>query len=211
MKKIITLLILCFFNIVNGQNSKEYFTIKAGANNAFFSGKSANWKGGVGYQIGLSCTIPLSEKFSFSPELDYIRIHANSNRTEIWPYYGNYYITVEEKLKMSIISLPLLLKYNVNEHFNIQLGPQINYIAYAARERTNKFDSEKPNAYIKDFDLGPSLGVAYNFSSKWLIEAHYFLGMMNVDQNPGSFNKGSATNTDVGKMSVANISIGYRL
>ncbi len=211
MKKIILLFIIAVVNSVTAQDRKERFTIKAGANTAFFSGKQANWKGGIGYQIGLACEIPLSDKISFIPEIDYIRIHANSNRTEIWPYYGNYYITVEEKLKMSIISLPLLLKYNISQHFNLQLGPQINYIAYAARERTNKFDSEKPNAYIKDFDLGPSLGIAYNITSKWLVEAHCFVGLLNVDKNPGDFNKGSATNTDIGKMSIANVSIAYRL
>lgn len=210
MKKMILIILLTVINSVSAQDVKERFTIKAAANSAFFSGNKSNWKGGVGYQIGLSCAIPLTKKLSFSPELDYVRIHANSNRTEIWPYYGNYYITVEEQLRMSIISLPLLFKYQMGNHFNLQLGPQINYIAYANRERTSKFDSEKPNAYIKDFDFGPSLGLGYHLTSKWSIEAHYFLGLLNLDQNPGAFNA-APTNTDLGKMSIANLSIGYQL
>lgn len=210
MKKLLLISCLILINSVNSQNPlKEKFIIKAGGNYGFYTGDIAQWKGTVSYMVGLACEIPITEKLSIQPEINFTRLLANSERTEIWPYNGYYYVTIEEKLRTSVISLPLMVKYKIGEKFNLQLGPQLNYIAAVERERPEKYITDKPNAYTKEFDFGPAFGVGFDLNSKFSIEAKYYYGLMDLDKNPGTFN--SSTNSDIGNMSICSINFGYKL
>lgn len=205
MKKALLVFCIGFLNLMNAQEHKEQFIVKAGTNTGFYSGKKSNWEGKMSYSIGIACEIPLSGKISFDPEINFARLNSESNRSEIWAGRN---VTVVEKLKLSVISVPLIFKYNLYDKFKIQAGPQISYVAFAERERNNE-KSEKPNAYIKDFDFGPCFGLSYSFTPKISVEARCFLGMADLDKNAGSFNV--STNSDIGKINMLSLTLGYNL
>lgn len=209
MKKIAVLFLISFNYIFSQTNTDCKVFIKTGINTAFYSGSISKWKGRPSYSISLGYQVPLNKKISIQPEIQYNRLNADSERTEFWPYYGNTYVTIEEKLKLSIISLPITFKYEVCSNFFVIAGPQLNYISFAERERPNKYITEKPNAYIKEFDFGPKLGFEYDFKSNFFIEVNYFHGLLSLDKNPNTFNSNS-TNSNLGNLSIATLNLGYK-
>ncbi len=65
------------------------------------------------------------------------------------------------------IQVPLLAEFGLSEKFNAVFGPSIGFIL-------NTEEGEK------SLNLGAALGLSYNISSKFLVEARYVLGLSNL-------------------------------
>jgi len=87
------------------------------------------------------------------------------------------------------IQAPVLVKYNLAESFNILAGPNFGFL----------LDSSDG---IKSFNLAVDLGVSYDISEDFLIEARYDYGLTNLLENGDSSNSIKLSNFQVG--------IGYR-
>ena len=92
------------------------FIIKAGANFSLYTSEVAKWEGNVSYNIGIGYEIPLTEKFYIQPELNYFRLNADAGKKEIW---RDQQITIGDELRVSIIAIPLIFKYNIFNKFDI--------------------------------------------------------------------------------------------
>ena len=75
-------------------------------------------------------------------------------------------IDIEPSLLVSIVDdltalyIPVMAKYNISDQFNLQAGPQINYIL------EDNFDQGA-------FGLDLALGAAFNITEQFFVEARY--------------------------------------
>ncbi|MEM8928249.1 MAG: outer membrane beta-barrel protein [Bacteroidota bacterium] len=96
----------------------------------------------------------------------------DSSDSELGLFFGGGYnfeiseeIDIEPSLLFSIVDdltslyIPVMAKYNISEKFNVQAGPQINYLL-----------EDLPDG---EFGLDFAFGGAYNIDSNWFLEARY--------------------------------------
>ena len=181
------------------------FIIKAGANFSLYTSEVAKWEGNVSYNIGIGYEIPLTEKFYIQPELNYFRLNADAGKKEIW---RDQQITIGDELRVSIIAIPLIFKYKFYENFEIELGPQLDYISNVSRSRNDGVDKEKPERRVKDFGYGITGGLSYNITKKIGANIRYHYGLSEMDERPGIYL--AYTDSDIGKLSFASLSLFYK-
>ena len=182
------------------------FIIKAGANFSLYTSEVAKWEGNVSYNIGIGYEIPLTEKFYIQPELNFYRLTADAGKKENWQNQPQ--ITIGDELKLSVIAIPLMFKYKFYENFEIELGPQLDYISNVSRSRNDGVDKEKPERRVKDFGYGITGGLSYNITQKFGANLRYYFGLTEVDERPGYYL--AYTDADLGKMSFASLSLFYK-
>lgn len=96
----------------------------------------------------------------------------DSSDSELGFFFGGGYnfevseeIDIEPSLLFSIVDdltslyIPVMAKYKISEKFNIQAGPQINYLL-----------EDLPDG---EFGLDLAFGGAFNIDSNWFVEARY--------------------------------------
>lgn len=167
--------------------------LKAGVNLANqkyeLDGISASPDALTSFHIGAYVNIAASEKFSVQPELLFNSVGAKTS------FGGDDY-----KLKMSYISLPVMLKFNPAPIFNVQVGPQFGFLMSAKAE-----DEDVKDGY-KGLDLGAAIGAGVDLPMGLSFTARYVLGLSNIADS------GDDDGEDVTvKNNVLQISIGYKL
>lgn len=184
----------------------DSFIIKAGANFSLYTSEVAKWEGNVSYNIGIGYEIPLTEKFYIQPELNFYRLTADAGKKENWQNQPQ--ITIGDELRVSIIAIPLIFKYNIFNKFDIELGPQLNYISNISRTRNDGVEKEKVDSRVNNFDFGITGGLSYNITQKFGANLRYYFGLTEVDERPGYYL--AYTDADLGKMSFASLSLFYK-
>jgi len=174
---VITISLIC---VINAQNDREEsskswnFGTRAGYINYDLRADNTSLKNGQGYYAGLFLEKHISEKWAFQLETNY-------------NYSG-----------FSTLHLPLLLKYNLSERFQLYTGPQLDFSF-----EQNSYDEDFKN---KRFGASMVLGVQYNIDTHWLIDARYNYGVTNqfpVYQRVGS-------TIEYGKKGSFTIGFGYK-
>jgi hypothetical protein len=138
----------------------------------------------AGFQIGLYLVGNLSEKLAVQPELVFSGFGANGD---------------DGDLKMNYLSIPVLLRYNINEMINIHAGPQFGILMSA------KGDDDDVKDLYNGADIGLAIGLGLDFG-KFNAGARYYQGMTNVASD--DFTLGSdlkATNSAI------QLVVGYKL
>ncbi|SDI50083.1 Outer membrane protein beta-barrel domain-containing protein [Winogradskyella thalassocola] len=125
------------------------FGIKGGLNFTFFNVEEANFGENsdvqLGFYAGCFADFEIENDFHLQPELLFIRL-------------GDF----------KFLNAPLYLKYNINDDFNILVGPSLNYF----------FDFF--NAKLK---VRADLGFAYNLTSKLDLHMKYTIGFEEISPN----------------------------
>jgi len=112
------------------------------------------------------------------------------------PYEGNGNYTQ----KMSAFLVPILAKYNFNNHIHIEAGPQMGWIYRSWIEYDYEDDlgnsvliKENNKEVINWFDMGVAGGVGYRLLNGlgWTISARYYYGLTNVYKNKSGTNNNS--------------------
>lgn len=143
MKKIIlTVLAVFAFSVTNAQDMK--FGVKAGADML-----SAKFDGGgsvsaTGFFVGGFLEFGLADKFSLQPGL-------------------NYHTASKDGFKFDYVSIPVLVKYNVAESFNLLVGPSMFYSLESEDDDKTRFNLD--------------LGVAYDITENFFVEPRYSVGL----------------------------------
>ena len=112
----------------------------------------------VGLLGGLYLTANLSDKIAVQPELLYSSMGSKSG--DISDAFG-------------YLHIPILLRYNINENFNLHAGPQIGLLLSA------KSDGQDIKDQFKGTDFGASLGAGVDFG-KFNGGLRYYLGLSNI-------------------------------
>ena len=139
MKKVFFCLVLSLsFSIISF--AQEGFAAKAGINNVSvkvdlgeFGSASASE---LGFYIGGGYNFDVSDQFDIEPS---VLLSFVSDLTSLY--------------------IPIMAKYEVADSFNIQAGPQINYLLEDVEEGA--------------FGLDLAIGAGYQFDDNWFVEARY--------------------------------------
>lgn len=112
----------------------------------------------AGLLLGLYLVGNLSENIAIQPELVYSSMGANDP---------------DGDLKLNYISIPVLLRYNINDMINVHLGPQFGILASA------EIDGVDAKEFYNGLDLGAALGVGLDFG-KLNAGARYYFSLGNA-------------------------------
>ncbi|WP_370519207.1 porin family protein [Flavobacterium sp. Sd200] len=156
------------------------FGAKGGLNFASVSGDNTEGIDVVtSFNFGIVSEIPISEKFSFQPEL---------------MYSGQGYSYNDDTIALSYLNVPLMGKYYLIKGLSVEAGPQIGFLFSAKNDKTDVKDS------YNTFDFGVNFGLGYKFNSGLNFAARYNLGLTDINnlENSPSKNKNSVFQLSVG-------------
>ena len=177
MKKLIVMAAVAVFGFANVQAQGEIqFGAKAGVNFAKLTGDAVeDADGRTGFHVGAIVEIPVSEKFSVQPELVYSQQGLQSK-------YDIGGISIEEKLKLDYINIPVMAKFYVVEGFAVEAGPQFGFKMNAKYEVEGDGESFEEDAEdITGFDLSLGAGLSYKLDNGLFFQTRYMFGLSNVN------------------------------
>ncbi|WP_456441474.1 porin family protein [Psychroserpens sp.] len=181
MKKLLFCLAIAVFGIANLNAQDIEFGVKGGLNFASISGDDIPESGIItDFHFGVMAELPISDKFSFQPEL---------------LYSGQGYAIDRDIINLNYINVPLMAKYYLTKRLSVEAGPQIGFLISAKNESVDIKDQ------VKSFDFGANLGVSYKLDSGLNFGARYNFGLSNINDISGFSNKN--------QNGVVQVSIGY--
>ncbi|NOS94292.1 MAG: PorT family protein [Cyclobacteriaceae bacterium] len=123
----------------------------------------------VGLMLGTYLTVMTSDKFGIQPELVYSSFGGSASIS------GQ---TVSDSF--NYLSVPVLLRYNLSENFNIHAGPQLGILLSATSSAgSNSVDIKDQ---VNGVDFGGAFGLGADFGS-FNAGARYYLGFSNLIKN----------------------------
>ena len=194
MKKLFVFAIIAIFSFSYINAQEVHFGAKAGVSFANLTGDVEGLNMRTGLHVGGVVEIPISDKFSFQPEL----LYSMQGAKEKDSYEGE---TYEATLKVDYLNVPLMAKFYVAEGFSIEAGPQVGFLlsAKAKAEVGGSSGEEDIKDYFKGIDFGANLGFGYKMENGLNFGARYNLGLANIaDSDDGDVKNG-----------VFQISVGY--
>ena len=173
MKKVLFTAVVVLLGLGNVSAQSSNFGITAGFHSLSLKMDYLSMtesESGQGFFVGVTSDFSLSDKFSLQPQLQFATSSQDGDSLEQ-------------------LILPIMLKYHVTEKFNLQAGPQLDYLLD---------DSDDLNAI--GFGLG--FGAGFDFSEKIFISTRYALGLSNRSEE--AFSEISL------KFNTFQIGLGYR-
>jgi hypothetical protein len=181
MKKILLLAVVTVLGFTNANAQKNKLGVKGGLNFATVSGDNTKGIDGVtSFNFGVLSEIPVSDKFSFQPEL---------------MYSGQGYSFNDNTIALGYMNIPLMGKYYVVKGLSVEAGPQIGFLFSAKNEKTDVKDS------FKTFDFGVNFSLGYKLNNGLNFGARYNVGLTDINKVDNSNSKN--------KNAVLQLSIGY--
>lgn len=215
------LLVVAFFLIgyafVNAQGSDRplQFGAKAGVNFSDITGDDVgSFSGRTSVHFGVLAEIPISEKFSFQPELLYSAQGSDYDDSFSETVGGIMYsYNAEGTVKADYLNVPLMAKYYIAEGFSLEAGPQVGFLLSAKEEYDLTFTEgsitetmsgdEDIKDSLKSIDFGVNFGVGYKLENGINFGARYNLGLTDTNDDPDFLGDSSYKN------SVIQLSVGY--
>lgn len=148
--------------------------IKGGANINKLSGKSFSDQFNFGYHLGAFAEIGLGKKWAIQPEVLFNQINTDTS-SEFSKIYTNLSANNISNIKLSYLSIPILLSYKVNKFFVLQAGPQ-----YGLLIEQNKNLLENGKDAFKKGDFSILGGVQFKLASV-RIYGRYAIGLTNIN------------------------------
>lgn len=148
--------------------------IKVGTNINKISGKSFSDQFNYGYHLGAFTEIGLGSKFAIQPEVLFNQINTDTSSL-----FSKIYTSLNPNkilnIKLSYLSIPVLLDYKVNKFFTIQAGPQFGILI----SQNEKLVQNGKDAFRKgDFSMlaGVQLKIVH-----FRIYGRYAIGLTNIN------------------------------
>lgn len=146
--------------------------IKAGLNVYNINNDNgAEYDSKIGFHAGLLSHIHLSKQWAIQPELVYSAQGAKSTLT-----------SVDTKINLGYINLPVMIQYMFDNGFRLQAGPQVGFLISAKAEAGNTKTDIKDELNTIDFALGFGAGYIHT-PSGFGVDARYNLGLSNINDN----------------------------
>lgn len=181
MKKFLLLAVVTVLGFTNVNAQEIKFGVKGGLNFASVSGDNTEGIDVVtSFNFGVVSEIPLSDKFSFQPEL---------------MYSGQGYDFNDNTIALSYLNVPLMGKYYVTKGLSLEAGPQIGFLLAAKNEKTDVKNS------FNTVDFGVNFGLGYKLENGLNFGVRYNLGLTDINNVDNSSFKN--------KNGVFQISVGY--
>ena len=181
--KIILILIISFLFSTKSQAqklTKFYYGPRIGLGVSTFAGHDAQHTNyPVGTIVGLYTHTEIKNKFSVDAELNYISLGS---------FFSTKYNTLDQhdyRISLGYISLPINLNYRCYKGLNLQLGIQTSAILTAVTEEKyhNKVVKGKSLNDFHAIDVGPTVGMYYQFSQGLQFGLRYYRGLQDIYKN----------------------------
>jgi len=181
-KATITIIVLLCFVFVNRSYAQENsYGIRIGLNISSISSDDITEDfdaGRLGMVVGFLAEYPLSEKISIQPEFQYSSV-------------GN----EDDALQVDYLQLPVFLKLNITEMFNVHLGPQVGLKIWEWE------DNAGIDADFETFNFEGVGGIGVNITENFFADLRYGFGFYDIIE----------TDMLEGTTSNIQLSVGYRL
>lgn len=145
----ITLLLFSFSSTVFAQTNVDSYGVKGGLNLTFFKvvegGFGTNPEVATGFYAGVFADFNIESNFNIQPELLYIGLND-----------------------FKFLNAPIYLKYNVDNNFNVLVGPSLNYF----------FDF-----FSNKLKIRADISTAYNITSSIDVHLKYTIGFQEITPN----------------------------
>ena len=153
------------------------FGVKAGiniANQKITGDFELDTKAKIGFHGGVFVVWMFTEKVGLQPELLF-STQGSKDKDDMYDY----------SIITNYVSIPILVRYNINEMFSVHAGPQIGILMSAKEE----FDGDKDDIKddFKGTDIGLALGAEADFTEKIGAGARYVFALTNVLKEGESF------------------------
>lgn len=157
-------------NIANTDISSDQFTLDTKSKMSFHGGVFVN--------------LMFTDKLGIQPEL-------------LYSLQGSEYDipSVEGKLSLAYVNVPVLLRYNINDLLSLHIGPQFGFLMNAEEE----FDGDTADVKddFKSSDISGAFGVEVDLPMKIGFGARYVLGLSNALTDDGSFGDAELKNSTI--------------
>jgi hypothetical protein len=143
----------------------------------------------LGFHIGVTTTFNLSNKLTFNPDLLFIQKGANTSFGDD-QILGSLSVvnTVDGRVNLNYLELPLLLSFTPTKLISFDLGPNLG-LRISAKGKTDSSKSDIRDVFNKPFDFGVSGGLKLNLTKKISIISRYYYGLI----SPMKFQATSST------------------
>lgn len=189
MKRItLTAIALMAFVVMNAAG-KFTFGAKGSIDIVNYWGENSAKDIRLGYQIGGFAEYLFDGgKFAVSPEVVF-SAQGGNDAQHIALHVPGQSIIAGASYHCNNINVPLLVKFYPEPRLSIDFGPEIGFNIYSkATGRVNTdlggFSNKKSAVDLSDYTntvtFGVGLGATYNFTSHWLAQVRYTLGVTNV-------------------------------
>ncbi len=168
------------------QNAK--FGVKGGLNIANIA-NSENCESLIGGHLGIFFTTPINEKISIQPEILYSNQGVKSDEED------------GPEMILNYINVPVILKLNLAENFNLEFGPQIGFISKA--EMKNDKVAVNIDDQVESVDVSLAFGAEFVTPVGFALYFRYNFGLSQV-------NKEDAIGGDNGFNRVLSFGAAYR-
>ena len=174
MKKVLLIAVVALLGLGNVNAQETTYGATAGFHSLTIkvSGDGGSIStNGSGYYVGFFADFNISEEFNIQPEIHFASAYKDGDSADE-------------------IIIPVMAKYFVSEKFNIQAGPQFDFVIDEDAEGVNKFG------------IGLGFGVGYEVSEKMFAAARYSIGLSNrIEDAPSGISS---------KFNTFQIGLGYR-
>ena len=206
MKKLFFAVILAAFTMIS-MNAQIKIGAKAGLNIATLAGDLEDTKSLIGFHIGAVAEFEITEQFAFQPELVY-SIQGTKQENDLGLGGTIFSGLDDDRITLTYINIPLMLKYYVADSFSLQFGPQIGFLMSANAEGSEdggfgsvEYYDEDIKDSMKSIDFGLNIGAGYKTEFGLFADVRYNLGLADINDIDGSDVKM--------KNAVISVSVGY--
>ncbi len=168
--KLLSLAIICIISS-SSFSQRLKLGIKGGATINKITGKSFNEQFTFGYHLGGFATIGLGKKLGIQPEVLFNQVNVDTSSA----FSAVYQFNKVSKVKLSYLSIPLLLNINANKFVTLQVGPQFGILM----NKGNTLVQNGKNAF-KGGDFSMVGGLQLNISHIRLF-GRYGVGLSNLN------------------------------
>lgn len=148
--------------------------IKGGTNINKIDGQSFSSKFNYGYHLGGFAEIGLGSKLSVQPEVLFNQINTDTS-SQLSTIYSGLNPNKISNIKLSYLSIPVLLNYKLSKFFAIQAGPQFGILM----DQNQKLVQNGKDAFKKG-DFSMLAGVQLHLSN-FRIYGRYAVGLANIN------------------------------
>ncbi|WP_312766360.1 porin family protein [Epilithonimonas sp.] len=171
------------------------FGLKAGLNVSSISKDGyEDSKSKAGFYGGVFMNAPLSEMFSIQPEVLYSQLGSKVTQVSSGTILGtNYTNRTSASLNLDYITVPVMFQFHATPNFYLEAGPEFGFLVSAKAKdfasttvsggettTTNESGDIKDN--FSGFNMGAGLGLGFNFTENFGINARYVAGFTDINK-----------------------------
>ena len=202
MKNLFLATIVGFLSITTiyaqADDTTTQFGVKGGVNLANITGDDVgDLDSRTSFYLGLFMEIPISERFSFQPEV----LYSGQGFTMISRGQDNIFDVADNvEYQLNYIQVPLMAKFYLVKGLHIEAGPQFGFkvneeIDYKPASEGGDVVINTEDSQIKGFDTNVALGAGYKFDNGFLVSARYTHGLTNIFKDNSFFQNVDAKNS----------------